>query len=59
MSWGMEDYLTLRTQQERRRAMLDALRQRLEKWRDKPGENYPLDVVERELILEALDNLRG
>jgi hypothetical protein len=54
----MEDYLTLRTQQERRRAMLDALRQRLEKWRDKPGENYPLDVVERELILEALDNLR-
>ena len=37
--------------------MLAALLKRLEEMRDKPGETYPLDAVERELILEALEVL--
>jgi hypothetical protein len=34
--------------------MFGALIKRLEGMRDKPGETYPLDAVERELLLDML-----
>lgn len=46
----------LRTHDERRKEMLAALIKRLRAWQDRPGEDYPLGTVERELLLEALEN---
>ena len=46
--------MTLKTHPERRAEMLAALVKRLEAYRHMMGSTYPLDVVERELILEAL-----
>jgi hypothetical protein len=43
-----------RTRTYQRAAMLTALLKRLEEMRETPSETYPLDAVERELILEAL-----
>jgi hypothetical protein len=43
-----------RTRTYQRIAMFSALIKRLEGMRDKPGETYPLDAVERELLLEVL-----
>jgi hypothetical protein len=50
-----ERTMVVRTHPERRREMLAGLLGRLKAWRNRPGENYPLDVVERELLLEALE----
>jgi len=43
-----------RTRTYQRIAMFGALIKRLEGMRDKPHETYPLDAVERELLLEVL-----
>jgi hypothetical protein len=46
--------VALRTHTYRRIAMFGARIKRLEGMRDKPGETYPLDAVERELLLKVL-----